>query len=879
MDFSSSIETTTNQSQATNGSANANSNQNQPNKKNAIALNLFKSLQERQIHLPTTTSFDLDESQMEITRLVRPSVIQKSPSKMTPFGSNQTIVFNNSMSMDMTHVYNCQPIPPAEQPGPSKSQQLRKMAEKNKYLREFLGFSPMQSDNDETIVQKSQKSAMDMSTTPVKSRNEHEPMKISHCDDVLDIALDQSTGAVFVDYSTTSKDAKSTNRTNFDAIAIEPTIDMFNFQDKENILPQFIRPSIIQNGIRRSNELDKENQIPSLENSINTMAFDRYRNEIFNSTCRLDENKIINDLSVEMSIVNESIAAEKSIQNPISLEIGETLAKVRRVTCHEAQHIDEIKPINVSLPQHKPVTRRPTCYKVENIDESSIIETENQIFKSSTLPHQSICEAESLEETTIESTPVIDQAHARRQTCYTSQNIDQSMIKEKQKLSPLQLRLSTYEPENIEETMIEEPMIEEPKPIIQPTTERRQTCYQRQSIDESMIIEQTDNVKQHQTPLVPAHSRKSIYEIESLDETIVNSASPQPFTIAFRRETQFENIPIESPAKAEIQNENSRRLTCIQSVDMQESIVEQNREPLRLTNNRQTTFATEMAVDESFAEKTLVNEDLQPEPNISRKSIKTRRATCYAATAVDQSIEDNHIEIESTSMDQSNQIEVNSIRDYSIAFSEGPLADCSQGTKGQMPQLSPVNQKNLQKTEIFSNATIKTDIPAVQKRRSLPNVSLYQSLGMDQFCQLSFIDDFGFEDQSSDIENGSKQPSTKPGTPNAIQCNQNTVMPRLSMNATEKDLNESNASYLHDVTVDKKLSEIKLDFSGYDKFKNLSTPKQVLDAFFHRNRMQMEYLKLSDHTVNDSFEIDEESQNVEAPSALFLYKNKLDTEL
>ncbi|XP_055308896.1 uncharacterized protein LOC129572816 [Sitodiplosis mosellana] len=98
-------------------------------------------------------------------------------------------------------------------------------------------------------------------------------------------------------------------------------------------------------------------------------------------------------------------------------------------------------------------------------------------------------------------------------------------------------------------------------------------------------------------------------------------------------------------------------------------------------------------------------------------------------------------------------------------------------------------------------------------------------------------------------------------------------------------------SYLSKSTADKPLSEIKIDFSGYDKLVGLATPQDVFKDFCNRmdqikrkakqweeerdkfERGEIESIDLNfDNNNNDD---DLVSQNVEAPSWKFLYMNKM----
>lgn len=112
------------------------------------------------------------------------------------------------------------------------------------------------------------------------------------------------------------------------------------------------------------------------------------------------------------------------------------------------------------------------------------------------------------------------------------------------------------------------------------------------------------------------------------------------------------------------------------------------------------------------------------------------------------------------------------------------------------------------------------------------------------------------------------------------RCNQNRTVREpetilaIEGNHDDTNINES-SSYLQNVTADKQVNDIKVDFSGYEKFRGLATPNDVCNAFFQR----CEIFKQRMHQMRESARSknipDPQSQNVEAPSLKFLFFNKL----
>lgn len=82
-------------------------------------------------------------------------------------------------------------------------------------------------------------------------------------------------------------------------------------------------------------------------------------------------------------------------------------------------------------------------------------------------------------------------------------------------------------------------------------------------------------------------------------------------------------------------------------------------------------------------------------------------------------------------------------------------------------------------------------------------------------------------------------------------------------------------SYLHNVTVDKKVKDLRLDFSGYEKFKGLATPNDVCNAFVQRCELFKQKIHQMKEIAKTKNVPDPESQNLEAPSSKFLFMNKM----
>lgn len=150
-----------------------------------------------------------------------------------------------------------------------------------------------------------------------------------------------------------------------------------------------------------------------------------------------------------------------------------------------------------------------------------------------------------------------------------------------------------------------------------------------------------------------------------------------------------------------------------------------------------------------------------------------------------------------------------------------------------------------------------------------------------------------FDGNTTDEKNPSESIANTDEVPNKMislaQISRSSIMQRRSSVGANSEANET--SFLLKEVTDIPLSEIKLDFTGYEKMVGLATPEDVFKDFC--NRMQQIRLKAQkwedDRKKLENGEIeyldpfnnnDEElvSQNVEAPSWTFLYRNKLKCE-
>lgn len=153
------------------------------------------------------------------------------------------------------------------------------------------------------------------------------------------------------------------------------------------------------------------------------------------------------------------------------------------------------------------------------------------------------------------------------------------------------------------------------------------------------------------------------------------------------------------------------------------------------------------------------------------------------------------------------------------------------------------------------------------------------------------------DDPNVNEEASARNISVEPIKNDAIEPVKNISMAPISRssimqrrNSSIGSNNEANeTSYLSKSTADKPLSEIKLDFSGYDKLVGLATPQDVFKDFCNRmdqikrkaKQWEEERNKFANGEIdsidpfNNNNDDDLVSLNVEAPSWSYLYMNKM----
>lgn len=170
------------------------------------------------------------------------------------------------------------------------------------------------------------------------------------------------------------------------------------------------------------------------------------------------------------------------------------------------------------------------------------------------------------------------------------------------------------------------------------------------------------------------------------------------------------------------------------------------------------------------------------------------------------------------------------------------------------------------------------ELSAFKKSNRLRHSNVFES---NEMANMNRSDTDTFNDESANAAAHNSKTTL-------ADIGQSQIMQRRSNNTTAND--EANESSFLKKRPAKKASEVKLDFSGYDEFAGLATPMDVFDDFLQRmeqidrqNEIWAEQYRKFEAGEIDNFDDnnnqDPNSQNVEAPSWTFLYKNMMQEEL
>lgn len=938
----------------------------------------------------------LDHS-MEITQPLRKSVICKSPSKENqsmPSTSNKTFADNFTMDMTQCAAAMNESVHPFV-----KNEQLRN----NPYMKIYLGEDSMnQSKADFT----------EKTLTPTVAKQTHTAKAMSM--DISEIDLNQSTGAVFIDY-VQSKTEQSIQAEAQAKMSINGTVN-----DHIPIAESFLMEAVVDG-------VDKENVFPTFSRPVTRRPPTIHDTPMEVSMRPINDHPISLDISLSPGNRNESrmksskpaaahratchkpalmdestnfVADGKNAAPGYVQETRNDIPRHRRETCFDAVPL-EIAPLVVNDKENVPLSeplagRRATCYTRESLElevaspDAGVPENVHTKHSSIPIRRASLNKSVTIDESLIEIIdPVSEPATstARRDTCYESASVDQSLAEVDHRtdgatgVEASARRATTYAADPLEMTVNDVSMVLDDS-LRMPS--RRVTCYDLDPVDQSIAPATKEPVSTRRSTsyasialLEEYRNLNSGVDVDVEEPTaaelklINQSASYQNAIINLSMELTGHHCHIFKPV-------SNRRGTTYASAPLETTINDENMaidgpQPPRSSSSRRATRYDNVSIDHSMdsAEHRTVS---------ARRTASTRRATTYASAALEETV--NHNE-EGASAQRAACCPTQSAIQSSTTKAESMSMVDSIG--GEPDVLHPRRKTKLFDDEAISVDSTLNDIRPLDSSNllSLPSSSnssvaskskddtyAAKGLQLDKLAQLTFIDDnqedltkmemelvnssFGMataseEDQEFGMPKlefsyhkveskppsrltsdhlGSKKESEAGNTFRALEVPQrspgddaraveqilfkkSTLLRRSTAAGAEvldsksdrksaagavpkvrrssilsrrdsntADPNRSEVSYLNagNLSTNKRLSEFKLDFSGYDQFDGLATPFDVLRSLVTRTKLiQQEFKQKLEQQKVKGVEID--SQNVEAPSAKFLFKNKLKIEL
>lgn len=419
----------------------------------------------------------------------------------------------------------------------------------------------------------------------------------------------------------------------------------------------------------------------------------------------------------------------------------------------------------------------------------------------------------------------------------------------------------------------------------------RITCYNNASIDQSVeflenemqlenIVEPKLTSSRRATNYIPVDLKDTIIKDESVEiiscvskipsESIEILQSPKNFvaplkSISSRRATTYAHTAIDDTIN--LQTETDRRLTSYEKENMNCSIAE-NKTNYPTTSHRSNMISTDSMSIESF-DKT--------KPSTSTNILKPYRSTEIFANDV--------IGVDSTlnsikPSESYNQFSFPSSNNSSFA---SKLKNDTKTLNGTFRDLAFLNNNQIDDEALdLVNSSYNNQMPKLNET-SIDSFNLKMPSPMQP---INFNDDRlaaehiafkkstklrrsnappVFETQESD-----KRESIENFIP--MLKSRSSILTRRESNTT--DPNKSEISFLSKSATSDSKYEIKLDLSGYEKFKGLATPLDVLKNFRTQTEITLQNLKQQLEQQKIKVE-DPNSQNVPAPSYRELCLNKL----
>lgn len=375
-----------------------------------------------------------------------------------------------------------------------------------------------------------------------------------------------------------------------------------------------------------------------------------------------------------------------------------------------------------------------------------------------------------------------------------------------------------------------------PAPLVIPEPKKRRvTCFKAESIDESVafdnVVERVnENTNIAMSPAVTSPINATVHDSSMNISTTPMASIP---AITRRKTAVFENAPISA--------ETTLIPSPATSLDSYHSLSMEQIAP------RETSVIQPVATTKPISTHSVPQTSLSM-PRLSYESNRALDEYCQL-TFIDDEDMDLIESVDSTDGDDDDGIVV---------------ADQTMDASAIRPEHS-------------------INILSAQSRSNMSSIAFETRLGnsrMSLASPMSLVDEPSASKKSVSLRHSSsKGPSTSAATESTSKTVPNRTTHQLAAAITARKTNESQSSpdvsYLREVTVDKQAKDIKLDFSGHDKFKGLATPNDVCNAFFRRCELLKQRIHQMGEIAKTNNLPDPQSQNVEAPSLKFLFFNKL----
>lgn len=370
--------------------------------------------------------------------------------------------------------------------------------------------------------------------------------------------------------------------------------------------------------------------------------------------------------------------------------------------------------------------------------------------------------------------------------------------------------------------------------------QRRVTCFKTESIDESMV----DNVVQ-------------------VNEHTITPMSPEVVPLKFNATVHDGRMSISTTPTVSIEHHRNAvgRKTQVFNNDPISAETSLNNLPGSALNSYHYLSTEQMGTASRDTSVILPSSTMASSMMAPHYSIETSRPLddfVQLTFIGDEDIEDENMELVETidSIDGNDDEDVEQIND---------VTESRRDNSHKMPTLLPRSD----------SSTIAFETRIGNSRMSLASPMRPSTDEQYAFKKSSLLQNTG---TTMHIE--SMAAITPVLSKSINRCSQNrTVRVPETIMAIESNHDDTNitenSSYLHNVTADKPVKDIKLDFGGYEKFRGLATPNDVCNAFVQRCEMfkqRMHQMRESARTKNIP---DPQSQNLEAPSLKFLFFNKL----